>query len=655
MVDYKLLFSAERLRLNPRLTTGATEGNRLTVKALDDRGYLTVDQLQWDALRQFVEPHKVPDVLRQLIQERKTPALHDFFELILKAHRAGVLQKVASHGILLPAADWRLALPGKAGGWIGGIVVAFAFVAMVVRPPDLSDLSGVGLIVALVVGLLLAVLSLSLGYVLAASALHWAGGEIYRPRLQWSALLPHFTADLQDVRIMNRATRIQICLLRLAPVALVVGILAWLRPPWSFLPVATLLGLLRPVLGGRATEIITAVRGHPLLDTSHSMLFPPNRSWRALHRAARQHFDSQVVALRVVWAILWIAVVFQLGFNSAGVSVRGIWLDWHFWRLVGFVLAAVSVASLLGLLYLVTVGDIAEPTRRLVVERRLRKIRGQQPYEPVTEETVSGTLVLSPVCQRLPPPERAALAAQLHPAVHPARERLLDFAQPPKEMWLIVSGAVDVFRRTPAGRPEFAWRAVEGDLVGAENILEPRPGGWRLQSRTPLVTLAMSRAVFDEKILNRLGAPVLHALTHRVPFLRQNRLCRDWHPQALARFATLSTVVNFADREYVLHHGQENHRMFVVYEGNVRITRPGVKPRMVGPGELLGEIGMLQNGVAGADVVAAGPVVCLFLSKTDVLHFLSHNYEVALEVERVSSQRLGRPIFPMSAESFDVL
>jgi CRP-like cAMP-binding protein len=105
----------------------------------------------------------------------------------------------------------------------------------------------------------------------------------------------------------------------------------------------------------------------------------------------------------------------------------------------------------------------------------------------------------------------------------------------------------------------------------------------------------------------------------------------------------------------VLHRGQENQRMFVIYEGKVRISRPGMTPRLLGPGEILGEIGMLQNGVASADVIAVGPIVCIYLNKSDFLHFLVHNYEVALEVEHVSSQRLGRPIFPMSEGSFDVL
>src|SRR5512135_3027851 len=120
MVNAKLLFTAERLRLNPRTTTGKVEGDRLTIKALDDRGYLTVDELQWEVLRQFTDYRTVPDVLLQLIRERKCPALKDFFELMLKAHEIGILQRAASHGILQSAVPWSVKLPRPVGTWIGG-------------------------------------------------------------------------------------------------------------------------------------------------------------------------------------------------------------------------------------------------------------------------------------------------------------------------------------------------------------------------------------------------------------------------------------------------------------------------------------------------------------------------------------------------------
>lgn len=70
LVNDKHLFTAERLGLNPRIARGRLEGSRLTVKTLDDRGYPTVDELQWEVRRQFADFRSVPDVLLELIRER---------------------------------------------------------------------------------------------------------------------------------------------------------------------------------------------------------------------------------------------------------------------------------------------------------------------------------------------------------------------------------------------------------------------------------------------------------------------------------------------------------------------------------------------------------------------------------------------------------
>ena len=44
---------------------------------------------------------------------------------------------------------------------------------------------------------------------------------------------------------------------------------------------------------------------------------------------------------------------------------------------------------------------------------------------------------------------------------------------------------------------------------------------------------------------------------------------------------------------------------------------------------------------------------CLQIGKAEFLRFVAHNHHVALQLERVSSERLGRPIFPMFRHSFE--
>ena len=69
-------------------------------------------------------------------------------------------------------------------------------------------------------------------------------------------------------------------------------------------------------------------------------------------------------------------------------------------------------------------------------------------------------------------------------------------------------------------------------------------------------------------------------------------------------------------------------------------------------GDFFGEIGLLQNSAANAQVAARQDMRCLGISRVEFLRFVTHNHTVALELERVSSKRLGRPIFPLKKGNF---
>jgi CRP-like cAMP-binding protein len=69
-------------------------------------------------------------------------------------------------------------------------------------------------------------------------------------------------------------------------------------------------------------------------------------------------------------------------------------------------------------------------------------------------------------------------------------------------------------------------------------------------------------------------------------------------------------------------------------------------------GEFFGEIGLMQNSSSNATVAAHNGTRCLSIPRNELLRFVTHNYTVALELERVSSKRLGRPIFPLRPGDF---
>src|SRR5688572_32986794 len=87
-----LLLSAEVLRRENGIIRGQSVGNSVAFKRIRSQTYLIVDKLQAGVLAEFAQPKNVPEALENCISTRKCPSLGEFYDLILKAHRAGMLR-----------------------------------------------------------------------------------------------------------------------------------------------------------------------------------------------------------------------------------------------------------------------------------------------------------------------------------------------------------------------------------------------------------------------------------------------------------------------------------------------------------------------------------------------------------------------------------
>ena len=248
-LDLQLLFTAERLQLNPLLTKGAVRKGRFTIKTLDVGGFLTIDDSQWEVLSAFAQPKTVPEVVRSLIMERKCPALRDFYELIIKAHRSGVLQTEPSPDRQRVPVGWEFSLSADFACWLGGTLLGVALLAVMIFPPHFPGGAAAEIMLAILAGYLGAAASISLGNVLGVAVLHAAGRDAFRPQLSWSWLLPHFSIDLHDSILVDAQAQVGIHLVRLAPLGLLVTGLCIGWPQAALLP-SIILGLaVRPCFG----------------------------------------------------------------------------------------------------------------------------------------------------------------------------------------------------------------------------------------------------------------------------------------------------------------------------------------------------------------------------------------------------------------------
>jgi flavin reductase (DIM6/NTAB) family NADH-FMN oxidoreductase RutF len=95
----------------------------------------------------------------------------------------------------------------------------------------------------------------------------------------------------------------------------------------------------------------------------------------------------------------------------------------------------------------------------------------------------------------------------------------------------------------------------------------------------------------------------------------------------------------YADGEPVMRIGEPGSELLLVVEGTVRVERPG-RSLTVGPGELIGEIEVLDPGGGRiADIHAVGPVRCVAVSREALLGALEADPRAAVALIEVLAAR----------------
>src|SRR5688572_13802851 len=643
-MEISLILTAQTWQLNRVLECGQRHGGVIVVKNLSAHTYLTLDPKQWQVLQEFQKPKTVPAVLERIIEERMCPALGEYYELVLKAVRAGVLVDgtgVGPEG--KPPLNWPVSFKPEKWARVSWILLFVGLGLIAFFPPPLPDsVSGVGIGLAWLLG------AVALGSAFSASLLCGAGGEVY-PHKRW-------IISQVDACMFSPAEQRTIELGSLVPLALVTGVLAWYRPDWSFLPLIGLLFRLRPIFDGRVGRLIRVGASKRLNDAEQNFLFPPNLTARARWKLLRRGLRLPSTWLEILYAAAWTIAVASFAGSMADVA------PWRpaFWQAHGVRLGQAFVGSLLllGLVYTALEMYVFTRERALARHETLRQAwqRWFRRSKIATDDPARLRAILgSPLLRQLAPASQQALVQAFKSEFIGAWKILHDFDAPVEQVSLILSGKVGVYRRHPSGRRILLHVLVENDIVGLHAVGDPDRPQFLYRTLTPVVLLRAETLTVHEIIAPKFTPQLIANLVLKLPFLARLSLCQYWHMQSIQRFAELTRIASFGDGEVILRQGCYSDSFYIVLEGFARIVIKGKQVGVIEAGNFFGEIGLLQNSSATAQVVAGPATRCLAISRNEFLRFVTHNYAVALRLERVSSQRLGHPIFPLSPGNFRMI
>jgi CRP/FNR family transcriptional regulator, cyclic AMP receptor protein len=131
--------------------------------------------------------------------------------------------------------------------------------------------------------------------------------------------------------------------------------------------------------------------------------------------------------------------------------------------------------------------------------------------------------------------------------------------------------------------------------------------------------------------------------------LRNVAIFRDLDDGELARVSEVCREERFNSGEYIFREGESGSRLYLIVEGEVRISRtiPGSGEEALAvlkKGAMFGEMAVFDRSERSTDAISNGGTKCLTISRSDFELLLDFNrdiaYKVLWSVVRLLSARL---------------
>jgi CRP/FNR family transcriptional regulator, cyclic AMP receptor protein len=110
--------------------------------------------------------------------------------------------------------------------------------------------------------------------------------------------------------------------------------------------------------------------------------------------------------------------------------------------------------------------------------------------------------------------------------------------------------------------------------------------------------------------------------------LKEIPIFSELSPEEAKRLAAFATETSIADGQMLMKQGDYSTELIAIEEGSADVLRDGEKVASLVPGDLIGEIGLLERRPRNADVIATSPMRVIKLT-----HW---------EIRRMSKDTIGR-------------
>jgi CRP-like cAMP-binding protein len=123
--------------------------------------------------------------------------------------------------------------------------------------------------------------------------------------------------------------------------------------------------------------------------------------------------------------------------------------------------------------------------------------------------------------------------------------------------------------------------------------------------------------------------------------LRRIPLFTDADDDELNKLGAFAESVEFSERAEIIREGDFSRALLVIEEGTVEVTRGGEHIADLGPGDIFGEAGVLNDAVRNATVTATSRLKLIIVGQVEVQGLKQNAPEIYARLEKLAAERSG--------------
>jgi CRP-like cAMP-binding protein len=212
-----------------------------------------------------------------------------------------------------------------------------------------------------------------------------------------------------------------------------------------------------------------------------------------------------------------------------------------------------------------------------------------------------------------------------------------------REVYFLLAGSLSVRVRSEAG--EFIQLATlgAGVLIGELAILEKSPRTATVTANEEITYIVFSEQVFKD-LLSKFQAD-FNKIKQRIMlsrFMASVNLFKNFPTEIMSLFVESADMINFPAGHNVVEEGEEDKTFYLLLKGKLDVLKNGKKVAELRQGDFFGEIALIVNVPRTATIHTTEECLFLYIEAKNFWKILSENIELAIYLETVGLERLGK-------------